>query len=120
MTWELPGVGKLISGIRTEILKIDGDVAVVHVQFPPGTPKDRSAAFAEAIRKEFPKPIRMVFTTPGVKIDVRRPKVINLNISNCVLTHKEAEKKISQVLKEEADTVTINIDKVRWKKPKKK
>ena len=87
---------------------------VIHVQFPPGTPKERSTAFAQAMRQEFPPDVRMVFTTPGVKIDVHRPKTINLTISDCEMTVKEITKRIAQLLEEKADILNIRIQNIKW------
>jgi len=120
MTWEIEGIGKLISGIKTEIIKLEGEMPVVHVQFPPGTPKDRSAAFAQAMRHEFPPDVRIIFTTPGVKLEVHRPKTVNLTISDCEITLLEAEKKIEQILKEKSDIINIRMHNVIWKKSYKK
>jgi len=114
MSWNIPEIGKLISGVKTEIIKTEGELPVVHVQFPPGTPKERSSAFAKAMREEFPVNVKIVFTTPGVKIEVHRPKVINLTISDCVVTVEELENNINKILEDQADVVNIRIHNITW------
>jgi len=115
--WEVPGVGKLVVGIKTELMRVSSNDVVVHVQFPPGTPKERQVEFAKALRKEFPPRVRMAFTSPGVKLNVSRPKVINLTIANSELTMVDAMQRIEQVLHEEADTITISLTNITWRKP---
>jgi hypothetical protein len=113
---EEEGLYKIISGLKTEIIKLEGEMPVVHVQFPPGTSKDRSSAFAQAMRQEFPADVKIVFTTPGVKIDVHRPRVVNLTITDCEVTVKDIENRISHLFKEEIDIINIRIHNVKWKK----
>ena len=113
--WNIPGVGKLVAGIKTELMRCNPNETVVHVQFPPGTSKERSAQFATALRREFPQKIRMAFTTPGVKLSVHHPKTVNLTLTNIELTQREASKHIAQILREKADNVHITINNVTWK-----
>lgn len=113
--WDIPGIGKLVAGIKTELMHVGTNDTVVHVQFPPGTPKERSAQFAQALRREFPPRVRMAFTTPGVQLHVSRPKEINLTIANCEMTKKDVVDRVTQILKEEADSVTIKIEGIKWK-----
>lgn len=114
--WDIPGVGQLVAGIKTELMKVSPNDVVVHVQFPAGTSHDRSAAFAQAMRREFPPRVRMCFTTPGVKINVSRPKEINLVLQNCELSKDDVHGYVAKVLAEEADTVNITISNIKWKK----
>jgi hypothetical protein len=114
--WDIPGVGKLVAGIKTELMRVSPNDTVVHVQFPPGTPKDRSAQFAEALRKEFPPRVRMAFTTPGVKLNVMRAKEVNLTIKNCTLSMRDAVDRITQILEEKADVVNISLEGITWRK----
>jgi len=114
--WDIPGVGQLISGIKTELMKVSSNDVVIHVQFPAGTPHDRSAAFAQAMRKEFPPRVRMCFTTPGVKISVSRPKEVNLTLQNCEMSMADVHDYVDKALAEEADTVNIVISNIKWKR----
>jgi len=114
--WDIPGVGQMVAGIKTELMKVSSNDVVVHIQFPAGTPPQRSSAFAQALRKEFPPRIRMCFTTPGVKISVSRPKEINLTLQNCELSMEDVHGYVDKALAEEADTVNIVISNIKWKK----
>lgn len=117
--WGMPGIGNFISGIKHELIEVGGADVVVHVTFPPGTPKDRSAAFAKKLREQFPTSVRMVFTTPGVQLSVHRPKTINLNISDCPMTMGEIKEKIDRILKEKADTINIRLHNISFEGKKK-
>jgi hypothetical protein len=114
--WDIPGVGKMVAGIKTELMRVSPNETVVHVQFPPGTPKDRSAQFAAALRREFPPKVRMAFTTPGVHLNVMRAREVNLIVKNTELSMQEAVDRIAQVLEDEADVVNITLEGVKWKK----
>ena len=113
--WEIPGVGQLVSGIKTELMHCNNDT-VVHVQFPPGTSKERSSQFATALRKEFPAKVRMAFTTPGVKLNIQRPRNVNLTLTNLELTQSDVLEQISLALDESADNIHITLNNVTWKK----
>jgi hypothetical protein len=112
--WDIPGIGKLVSGIKVQLMKVNLNDTVVHVQFPSGTPRERSEQFARALRKEFPPRVRMAFTTPGVKIDVSRPKEVALRISNCRMSREEIHKQIDRALAEPADKVEIVLSDIEW------
>ena len=114
--WDIPGVGKMVAGIKTELMRVSPNETVVHVQFPPGTPKDRSAQFAAALRREFPPKVRMAFTTPGVHLNVMRAREVNLIVKNTELSMQEAVDRIAQVLEDEADVVNITLEGAKWKK----
>ena len=111
--WDIPDVGKLVAGIKTQLMKCSPNDTVVHVQFPKDVPADRSAKFAERLRKEFPSKVRMAFTTPDVKLNISRPKEINLLIRNCEISKNELNKQILQLLRETADIVNITLDHVK-------
>jgi len=114
--WDIPGVGKMVAGIKTDLMRVSPNETVVHVQFPPGTSKDRSAQFAEGLRREFPPKVRMAFTTPGVKLNVIRAKEVNLIVRNCTLTMQEAVDRVTQILEEKADVVNITLEGITWRK----
>jgi len=114
VTWDIPGIGKLVSGIKVQLMKLNPNDTVIHVQFPPGTPKDRSAQFAQALRKEFPPKVRMAFTTPGVQLNVHRPKEVALRISSCKMSKQEIHEQIDRVLSQEADKVEIVLSDIEW------
>lgn len=114
--WDIPGVGKLVSGIKTELMHVSPNDVVVHVAFPPGTSKERSAQFATALRREFPPKVRMAFTTPGVKLHVHRAREINLTIANCEMSKKDAQDRVERILEEEADIVNISFTNITWSK----
>lgn len=114
--WDIPGVGKLVAGIKTELMRVSPNETVVHVQFPPGTPRERAAQFAEGLRREFPPKVRMAFTTPGVQLNVLRAKEVNLIIKNCEMTRQEVDTKITQILDQQADITRIEIENIKWKK----
>ena len=118
-SWGDPGIGNIISGIKAELVKVGGDEVVVHVTFPPGTPKERSSSFAKRLREQFPSSVRMVFTTPGVQINISRPKTVNLSISDCSIAISDLKDRISQVLTEEADTINIRLHNVSIEKERK-
>lgn len=114
--WDIPGVGKLVAGIKTELMHVSPNDVVVHVSFPPGTSKERSAQFATALRREFPAKVRMAFTTPGVKLHVHRAREVNLTIANCDLSMEEAVERIEQVLQGRADIINISLTNIKWRK----
>lgn len=114
VAWDIPGVGKLVSGVKVQLMKLNLNDTVVHVQFPPGTPKDRSAQFAQALRKEFPPRVRMAFTTPGVQLTVHRPKEVALRISSCRMSREEVHEQIDKVLAEKADKIEIVLSDIEW------
>ena len=113
--WDVPGVGQLIAGLKTELMRCNTADTVVHVQFPPGTPHDRSEQFARALRREFPAKVRMAFTTPGVKLAIHRPRTVNLTLTNMELSHNDVVEHISKILEEKADQVHITLNNVTLK-----
>ena len=112
--WNVPGITRLLAGVKTEVLRLSGEYPVVHVQIPPGTPRARSEEFAKRVRNELPPEIKIIFTTPGVKIDVKRPKVVNLIVSDCVINKFDLKDRIDDLLSSEADTINIKIHNVEW------
>lgn len=112
--WDIPGVGKFVSGLKVQLMKVNLNDTVVHVQFPAGTSKERSAQFAQALRKEFPPRVRMAFTTPGVTLNVSRPREVALRISGCKMSKQEVREQIDKILSEPADKIEIVVSDVEW------
>lgn len=81
--WQLPGAMKKLpdgSEIREESL--GADQVLLHVTFPAGTDTERISNFARAFTRELPKNVRAIFTEEDIRINIQRPRAVNLNISD--------------------------------------
>lgn len=105
---------EFLSSLKEQIVYVGGEMPVIHFQIPKGTPKERSMSFATAARREFPATVKLLFTTPGVKICVNRSKVINLELKDCSVSLKMFLENILKTMKEKSDVLNIRMENVTW------
>lgn len=107
--WRLPGtIQHLPDGAEIREESIGADHVLLHVTFPDDTDVERISQFARNFTKEMPKNVRAIFTMEGIKINVKRPRSVSLQMVN---NRIDSEALLSQIkeLIEDNDITNVNL-----------